>query len=1041
MKRLILNCNRGGFLLFLLFISISSATYAQTKRITGTVVDENSQPLPGAAVKAKSGAAGATTDVNGKFSITLAANETILVVSFVGYTNKEVRIGSQTSITIKLAPDSRSLQEVVVIGYGTQRREAVTGSVSSVGGETLREVPATNITQSLQGRLPGVEMTQTSSRPGAGMQIRIRGTRSLSTNPGNGQDDPLVVLDGIPFSGSINDIDPNNIKSIDILKDASATAIYGSRGANGVILVTSFRGQKGQAARVSYNSFYGIKSVLSQFPMMDGPQFAKLRAEAARTVDELGRGGKFSPSADEADNASTNWQDLLYRDGKTMSQDVNFSNGSEKGNFSIGAGYYLDESVLPTNNFKRYSLRAAMDQEAGKYLKFGLTSNNSYGITQGNQVGIGDALGASPLASPYDQNGNLKRATFASIDPYRVWTKESIEEVEDRWLSESKGFGSYNNLYGEMRIPGIEGLKARVNLGLNIRTTAGGFFTGVGVTSSTNPNELSGAGINNSLMTDWTVENLLTYDKTFGKHQLNVVGLYSAQENTFNRSDISVADLAAEHFQYYNLGQALGNITINPDNQGRQVWGLLSYMGRVMYNFDNRYMLSAALRSDGSSRLAPGHKWHTYPAVSAGWNIGQEAFMQDFTALSSLKLRAGYGVTSNQAVLPYTTLGRLGVRYYNFGDAGADSYENGYIIDQLPSPRLGWEFTNTWNFGLDFGLFKGRLNGTMEYYKQHTTDILLYLNLPSTAGVPGYTDNIGETENKGFELSLNGTIIDNPKGLKWEAGFNIYTNRNKLVALSSGADRNEGNWWFVGQPINVIFDYERTGLWQAGDPYLNVLEPGGNVGMIKVKYTGDYDANGVPVRQIGAADRQIIKYDPDFQGGFNTRLAYKGFDLNLVAAFKGGGKLISTFYGSSSYLNLLNGRHNNAVVDYWTPENTGAKYPRPGGITAGDNPKYMSTMAYFDASYLKIRTISLGYNFSGKWMRAAGINNARAYVTAQNPFILFSPYYKESGMDPEPNSYANQNQAVNTQIVQRLPVVGSNVPSTRNYLLGLNFTF
>src|SRR5690606_18712406 len=378
-----------------------------------------------------------------------------------------------------------------------------------------------------------------------------------------------------------------------------------------------------------------------------------------------------------------------------------------------------------------------------------------------------------PLASPYDADGNLKRATFASIDPYRVWTKDLINELKDRWLSESKGLGSYNNVYGEVHAPWVEGLRARVNLGFNIRQTTGGFFTGKGVTSATNPDEPSSAGINNSTMTDWTIENVLSYDRAFGKHEFNAVGLFSAQQNTFYRSDISVRDLAAEHFQYFNLGQApQGNITINPNNQGHTVWGLQSWMGRAMYNYDNRYMLSATVRADGSSRLAPGKKWHTYPAISAGWNIAQESFMQEITPVSLLKLRVGYGVTSNQAVAPYATLGRLSNRFYNFGDNGDESYETGYIISELPNENLGWEFTNTWNFGLDFGLFAGRLSGTVEYYKQHTKDILLAVDLPPTTGVNRFTSNIGETENKRLELSHNGQILEKPNGFRWEAGIN-----------------------------------------------------------------------------------------------------------------------------------------------------------------------------------------------------------------------------------------------------------------------------
>ncbi|RRN77912.1 SusC/RagA family TonB-linked outer membrane protein, partial [Pseudoxanthomonas sp. SGD-10] len=385
-------------LLFLIAaLILPSGLLAQTN-IRGKVLDESGQPLPGAAVQLKGGASSTLTGASGDFEIRVPSASSVLVVSFIGYASQEISVGSRTNITITLQPDQRSLEEVVVIGYGTQRAEAVTGSVASIRGEAIREVPSANITQALQGRVAGVEMTQNSSRPGAGMQIRIRGTRSLNTDPNSGQDAPLVVLDGIPFSGSINDIDPNSIRSIDILKDASATAIYGSRGANGVILVTTFRGQKGQAARVSYNSFYGLKNLFSRVPMMDGPEFARLREEATKTQQELGI-GTFAPSADELDNANTDWQDLLYRNAMTMSHDVNLSKGSERGNFSVGIGYYKDQSVLPTNDFNRYSIRAAVDQEAGKYFRFGLTSNNSYTVTEGNQVGISDALGASPLAS------------------------------------------------------------------------------------------------------------------------------------------------------------------------------------------------------------------------------------------------------------------------------------------------------------------------------------------------------------------------------------------------------------------------------------------------------------------------------------------------------------------------------------------------------------------------------------------------------------------------------------------------------------------
>lgn len=329
-----------------------------------------------------------------------------------------------------------------------------------------------------------------------------------------------------------------------------------------------------------------------------------------------------------------------------------------------------------------------------------------------------------------------------------------------------------------------------------------------------------------------------------------------------------------------------------------------------------------------------------------------------------------------------------------------------------------------------------------EYSVQNTKDVLLSVSLPSTAGVGSYMANIGSTRNKGFELSLNGVILDNYNGWSWDAGINLYSNHNELVSLASGADRDESNWWFKGHPIDVIYDYEKVGLWQEDEAAaMAIAEPGGNAGMIKVKYTGDYDANGLPTRAINTSDRQIISMEPKWQGGFNTRVAYKDFDLSVVGAFKNGGTLISTLYSSTGYLNMLTGRRGNVSVDYWTPDNTGAKYPKPGGAEQSDNPKYGSTLGYFDASYLKIRTITLGYNVPKSFTSKYGISNLRLYATVQNPFVFFSPYHDESGCDPEPNSYGNENQAVTTGLKSRLLIIGTNSPNSTNYMFGLNLTF
>ncbi|NDV81604.1 TonB-dependent receptor [Bacteroides sp. 51] len=994
--------------------------FAQNKRINGTIVDSNKEPIIGANVQVKGTTVGTITDLDGNFTLDAPQSGT-LVISFIGYKTQEIPLG-QITYNITIQEDSEMLSEVVVIGYGMQRKEAITGSVASANAETLRAVPGSNFTQALQGRIAGIEMTQTSSKPGAEMQIRIRGARSLTAS-----NDPLVVLDGIPFVGSIGDININTIKSIDILKDASATAIYGSRGANGVILITTLRGEQGSKARVSYNGYFGIKDLFAKYPMMNGAEFAQMRKDA----------GIYNNALDESDDTNTDWQDLFYRTGFVTSHDVSVTGGTQKGSYSFDAGYYKDEAVVPMQDFERMNLRGAFDQEIGVF-RVGITTNNNYTVNNGNSMGLYGVLSNSPIANPYNEDGTLKRTIRMPLDESWVQTKSVMENLGDAWADRQKAFSSYNTLYAEAKIPQVEGLKYRINLGLNYRTTDGGQYTGQGLFSS-NETAQSKATVTNSLMTNWAIENMLTYDRNFGKHQVNAVALYSAERTKYTTKHITANDIPADHFQYFNLGQATGDVTIDPSKQIYQVSSLMSWMGRVMYSYDNKYMLSVTLRSDGSSRLAPGHKWHTYPAFSAGWNIKRESFMDNVTWLDNLKLRVGYGQTSNQAVDPYKTLGLLSTRKYNFGN----EFSTGNYVTELPNAALGWEYSETWNFGLDFTLFNGRLSGTMEYYVQNTKDLLMGIGLPSTSGVSSYMANIGETQNKGFELSLNGTILENRNGWTWDAGVNLYVNHNKLVALASGQKRDETNNWFKGHPIDVIYDFEKIGLWQEGDPYMNILEPGGNAGMIKVKYTGDYNADGTPVRQIGNADRQIISMEPRFQGGFNTRVAYKGFDLSIVGAFKSGGKLISTLYSSAGYLNMMTGRRGNVKVDYWTPENTGAKYPKPGGAQSGDNPKYGSTLGYFDASYLKIRTITLGYNFDQlKWLKDNGISRLRVYATVQNPFVFFSPYHDESGMDPETNSYGNENAAVPyDDNLKRLLTIGTNSPATRNYILGINFTF
>lgn len=1015
--------------------------------VKGRVVNESGQPVPKATVAVKGGKMATAADDEGRFMITVPAKSTLLISS-VGYSTKEVVIKGQEPIEVVLSLLTSTVNDVVVIGYGTQRKKDVTASIASISGEKMNEVPGVDISRALQGRIAGVEMSQTSSKPGAGMQIRIRGTRSL-----NASNDPLVVLDGIPFPGYLNDISPSEIKSIDILKDASATAIYGSRGANGVILVTTNKGSAGQRAKVTYNGYAGLKKIWGEYPMMNGPEYVALRKANNATPGA----SVHTNTLDENDSVNTDWQKLLFQTGYVTNQDLGISGGSERGNYSVGFTYFKDQAVIPLQYYERYSIRTALEQRIGKLFRIGLVTNNYYVNSHDQNLGPYTALNLTPIINPKNPDGSWKtRVNINTGGPQWAYTAHALKGLGDAYIDLTRSYSSYNSIFAEMRIPGVEGLKYRINLGLNFHQHDYGTYTGTGVFSGTASNA-SSASISNTKQIGATMENLLMYDRSFGKHSISAVGLYSVEQNTYWYSSASASHLPSDAFQFYNLSYVLADQNGTSTVGGGSYWqtGLLSYMGRIQYSYDNRYMLSASFRSDASSVLAPGHQYNSYPAISVGWNMKNEKFLSNVTLIDELKLRAGYGHTSNQAINPYQTLGALTTSPYNFGPTG---YAMGYYVTQLPNPALGWEFSKTWNYGVDFAMLKNRLSGSIEYYTVNTSNVLLSVGLPTTSGVSSYTANIGATQNKGVELSLNGVILDNYHGWTWQLGVNFYRNRNKLVSLYSGQAYDKGNLWFPGHPIDVAYDYKKIGLMSYADSssgYLQAAYPGGNVGMIKVAYnmkdTSLHFTNGVPNRknQAGTAldndDRQIYDMQPNFEGGFNTSVSYKGFELGITGFFRSGGTLISTLYSSVGYLNNLNTRSgNNVRVDYWTPSNSHANdfstfAPRPGGV-GGDNPAFGSTMGYFSASFLKVRTITLGYNFDQKWMKTVGVQRLRVYCTVENPFVMFSPYTKMSGMDPETNSYADQNSAVSAG-PHRLLTIGTNTPSTRNFLFGLNVTF
>jgi TonB-linked SusC/RagA family outer membrane protein len=979
--------------------------------VKGTVKDDSGAGMPGVNIVIKNSTSGTSTAADGAYTISVPDRQSTLVFSFIGYATQEQVVGDRTTLDVSLVPSFETLSEVVVVGYGTQKKSDVTGAIARVTEESIRDVPVANITQSLQGRAAGVEVSNTSSRPGGNMQIRIRGSRSFS-----GSNDPLIVVDGIPFNGSINDLNPYDIVSMDVLKDASATAIYGSRGSNGVILISTKRGTA-KKTQFFYDGYYGVSSAIGKYKVNNGTEYDAFRQQA------VAAGAAYTPTPDEVANLAagkqTDWQDEIYKDGYITNHSIGTSGGTEETQFAISAGYFKQTTILPGQAFSRYSLTGVIDQKIGERFKIGLNTMNTFNIQDGENVNsMFQVLTLSPLYSAFNDDGTIREQP-ALGSPNPETRNPLLLNRSDLWKQQRRRLRSFNSLYGEVKL--AESLKYRINIGLDAFQDNYGQYLGSNtpfVNGSTNTAE-----VQNTNALSYTIENLLMFDKTIADdHRLNVTALYSTQQTEEFKSGATANTLPADYTLYYNLG--LGNVTSVPSTVSNYAKsGLLSYMARVNYSFKERYLLTVTGRADGSSRLAEGNKWFYYPAASVGWLVNKESFLEGVEAISNLKLRAGIGRTSNQAVSPYASLGGLTAEAYNYGTNGL----YGFYTSTLPNPSLSWEFTTTSNLGVDIGLLTNKITASLEVYQQNTEDILQSVALPATSGVSSVVKNIGKSENKGFEATINTVNIENDRGFSWTTDLNFYMNRGKITYLAGGVDRNEGNGWFVGEPVDAIFDYEKIGIWQTGETGL----PGFSIGEIKVK---DQNEDGV----INGDDRVILgSTQAKWAGGMTNRFSFKGIDLSFVLFWRVGGTLISTLYQAniSNPINSLEGRRNGPKVDYWTPENPTNAYPRPG---LGQVPDYGSTLGYFDATFMKVRSMSLGYNIPASLLSKAKITSLHFYIQAQNPFkAFFSDYVKEGGIDPETTGVGN---SVTPGWGDR-PVVQPDTPPTKSFIFGINLKY
>ena len=1033
-----------GVILLQLFFTAGAAS-AQNTTVKGRVTNDTGQPVQKASVMVKGTSNGTTTNDNGDYVISAPSNAT-LVISSVDFETLEIKINGRTSVDVNLVSSTKSLGEVVVIGYGTQRKRDVTGATISVKGETLNEIKAPNIFNQLQGRVAGLDIVSNSSQIGAAGEIRIRGNRSIT-----GNNNPLIVVDGMAYGGSINDISTENIASVDILKDASATAIYGSRGSNGVIIITTKRGKSGRPT-TNYNGYVGMVNAIATWDVFNGQEYAKFKEDARQGQPAfLTNPNVTSPyalnateQANLAAGVSTDWQDLLLTSGVRTGHDLNVNGGNDRTQYYFGFGYYKETGITRDKSLDRYTFNVNIDHKLTERIKIGFTSFNTmiYQKRLGtNAYGTGLRLG--PLYKPYNDDGtiNFQPAILQGVDNTTINPLTSIGN-DDLIKANSRRYQFQHNFFAELKI--LKDLKFKSTFGFGWSQTFNSNYTGPNTVFNSNTNT-AGSNLSQSNAEGWqyTINNTLEYNRTFAsRHKVQVLALQEVQKNKFQSQQFNGQGVPANYIEDYNF--QLVN-TVTPQNSGYSESGLIGYMGRATYAFDEKYLLTATVRTDGASVLAPGNKWVTYPAVSVGWNLDKEKFLDNATFLSALKLRAGWGISSNAGINPYTTLGTLNSGFYNYGQGSTPlvNYVNGYTINTLPNPELSWEKTSGLNIGLDFGLFKNRFTGSIEYFDSKTNDILLSQDLPRSNGANSILKNTGKTSTKGMEFTFSSQNIQSKSegGFSWRTDVTAFYTREKIVALQLGLQKDVGNGWFVGQPITAIYDLKKIGIWQTSEATQAAVY-GQAPGDIKLQ---DFNKNN----SIDADDRQIIgDFQPDLVAGMTNNFRFKNFDLNVVMFGRFGQTVVATYLaadgGGAGYPFFLNSRVNQHKIDYWTPTNPTNAFPQPDA--SRDGQLYTSTLTYRDGSFIKVRTIDIGYNLPAILLGKMKVQSLRVYVSAQNPFILWSPMVKDGlGIDPEGNFTGNNNSVGSigstTPVKTRAITVNMNVPPTRQFILGVNLKF
>ncbi|SEJ40413.1 TonB-linked outer membrane protein, SusC/RagA family [Dyadobacter sp. SG02] len=1021
---------RRILLFFLAFALFGGAARAQ-QQVAGKVTDSRGEPLPGVNIIVKNTSTGTVTNVDGTYSLKVSEANSILLFSYIGYTPAEVPVNGRSNIDVTMKEDQQHLDEVVVVGYGTVKKSDLTGSVASITSAELKAVPVATFDQALQGRAAGVQVVQSNGVPGGGTNIRIRGTTSVSASS-----EPLYVIDGMlinnnpgemsaggrgPSINPLSTINPGDIESIEVLKDASATAIYGSRAANGVILITTRKGKAGKAS-INFETYYGSQQVTKTLDMLNATQFAEL-------VNEAQTNAKLAPvyTNPASFGEGTNWQKELFRKASIANYQVSLAGGNEKTRYAMGGGYFKQNGIVQGSDFDRYSFKLNLDTDISKRLKVGTNLAYNRMSTNGVLTGPGNvvqgvvtnALMFNPILPVYDPS---RPGGYTFQHDRRDAVANPIAEAKEyeAITTTSRVLGS---VFAEYQI--IEGLTFRSSFGIDALNTKSNTF-GPNFLKRTE-NSKGEASVTTLQALTWLNTNTFNYTKQINKdNSFNV--LLGLETQKFRNESVNAYAFGFPDSRtgWHDIGSAENPQTTS---NGELQWSMLSYFGRVNYSFKNKYLFTVTGRSDGSSKFSEGRKFGFFPSAAFAWKVSEENFMKSVNFIQDLKFRASYGRTGNQSIQPYRSLALIGALGQGVFSTTGQEVIRGREPVSYPNKSLKWETTDQVNAAIDLSVLKGRLDITVEAYNKNTIDLLLDTPIPYTTGFENTLLNIGNVRNRGIDVAINSVNLDGK--VQWNTSLNVSVNRNKITNLARNGDVNlgvGGNILREGEPIGTFFGYVFDGIYQTDEeakqsPAIAGQSPAAG----DRKYKDISGPNGTPDGIINDFDRTIIgSAQPDFTWGLNNSVTFKNVTLSLFFQGSQGNQMVNQNLGD---LANVNGKQNvlaEAGLGRWTPQNHSNRYAR-ALATANDN--VFSSRFIEDASYLRLKNITLGYNFAAPVLKKLGLASARLYVSATNLWTVTN----YSGYDPEGNAYGNTTNIVGVDF--------GSYPQAKTYTVGLNFGF